>query len=193
MARPVLIEDDALLAKLSRAFREVGYDGATVAILASATGLKKASLYHRFPGGKEQMARDVLSAAEAWLQARVIAVLRAQGRPQDRVAAMADALDSFYSGGKQSCLVNVLSADFGTTGPFSDQVRRLVRDLSEAISLVMQDAGMGAQDADLMAEQLLCELQGSLVLSRVLGTTRPFENFLLRLRDLPEQAGRLRP
>ncbi|MEO0971892.1 MAG: helix-turn-helix domain-containing protein, partial [Pseudomonadota bacterium] len=60
MPRPASINDDDLLDRLSSVFREVGYEEASMALLASASGLKKASLYHRFPGGKEQMAREVL-------------------------------------------------------------------------------------------------------------------------------------
>jgi len=62
MARRATIEDDDLICKLTDVFRNVGYDGASLAVLADATGLKKASLYHRFPGGKEQMAEEVFKA-----------------------------------------------------------------------------------------------------------------------------------
>lgn len=184
MARPVSIEDDALLARLSRTFREVGYEGASVAVLADATGLRKASLYHRFPGGKEQMARDVLRAAELWLKEHVIAPLEAAGRTDGVIAAVAQALEEFYDRGRLSCLVNVLSSDFCHSGPFSDQVKSLAERLISAMSHALHATGMAEPEADLMAEQLLSELQGSLVLTRVLGRTEPFDHFLQRLRRL---------
>lgn len=184
MARPVSIEDDALLERLSRSFREVGYEGASVAVLADATGLRKASLYHRFPGGKEQMAKDVLGAAEAWLREHVIAPLESADSADTGLAAVTQALARFYEGGRLSCLVNVLSSDFGRSGPFSAQVRRLAEGLLSAMSHALREAGMAPSEADLKAEQLLSELQGSLILTRVLGRTDPFDHFLQRLRQL---------
>lgn len=186
MARPVSIEDDALLARLSRTFREVGYEGASVAVLADATGLRKASLYHRFPGGKAQMAQDVLRAAELWLKEHVIAPLEAADRTDGVIVAVAQALEEFYDRGRLSCLVNVLSSDFGRTGPFTAQVRRLAEGLISAMSQALQGAGMAPSEADLKAEQLLCELQGSLILARVLGRTDPFDHVLQRMRQLEE-------
>lgn len=186
MARPVSIDDDALLERLGRTFREVGYEGASLSVLAAASGLRKASLYHRFPGGKEQMARDVLSAAEAWLQTHVIEPLLAEGEPAARIAAVTQALDRFYAGGRLSCLVNVLSSDFAAAGPFSEQLRRLAERLIAAVSHALRGTGMTPSEADAMAERVLCELQGSLVLARVLGRTGPFDRFLQRLRQLAE-------
>ena len=49
------------IAQLSKVFRQYGYEGATLARLSAATGLRKASLYHHFPKGKEKMAAAVLN------------------------------------------------------------------------------------------------------------------------------------
>ena len=51
-----------VIQSLLEVFRKVGYDGASLQQLANATGLKKSSLYHRFPEGKKQMAEEVLKA-----------------------------------------------------------------------------------------------------------------------------------
>ena len=51
-----------LLNALSDVFRKRGYEGATLAELAAAANLGRASLYHHFPGGKAEMARQVLEA-----------------------------------------------------------------------------------------------------------------------------------
>ncbi|TGQ06111.1 helix-turn-helix domain-containing protein, partial [Mesorhizobium sp. M00.F.Ca.ET.217.01.1.1] len=42
---------------IGEVFREHGYEGASLALIGAATGLGKGSLYHFFPGGKEEMAR----------------------------------------------------------------------------------------------------------------------------------------
>ena len=49
---------DALPA-LGEVFREHGFEGASLALIGERTGLGKGSLYHFFPGGKEEMAAAV--------------------------------------------------------------------------------------------------------------------------------------
>jgi len=51
------ITDAQLTDALTDVFRTYGYEGATLSRISEATGLQRASLYHRFPGGKEAMAR----------------------------------------------------------------------------------------------------------------------------------------
>jgi TetR/AcrR family transcriptional repressor of lmrAB and yxaGH operons len=50
------ITDAELLTKCTEVFRTYGFEGATMSRISAATGLEKGSLYHRFPGGKEEMA-----------------------------------------------------------------------------------------------------------------------------------------
>src|ERR1700720_3544465 len=50
-----------VLPQLAEVFRAHGYEGATLALISDATGLGKGSLYNFFPGGKEQMAMEVLT------------------------------------------------------------------------------------------------------------------------------------
>ena len=71
------VDPDDLIDRLLEVFRTVGYDGATLSKLSQATGLQRASLYHRFPGGKKAMAAAVLAHAGAWLDTHVLAPLTA--------------------------------------------------------------------------------------------------------------------
>ena len=59
MPRLVTERADTLPA-LAVVFRECGYDGASLALIGQHTRLGKGSLYHFFPGGKEEMADAVL-------------------------------------------------------------------------------------------------------------------------------------
>ena len=63
-------------AALGEVFRAHGYEGATLALISEATGLGKGSLYHLFPGGKEQMAAEVLADIDAWFELNIYAPLR---------------------------------------------------------------------------------------------------------------------
>ncbi len=183
MARPRSVGEDDLISRLALVFCEVGYHGASLAQLAGAAGLQKASLYHRFPGGKAQMAAEVLTAATGWLADHVIAPLTAAGPPQDRLSRVVAALDGFYDGGRKSCLLNMLSSPRAEDGPFSPAIRAAFGTLTDAFARVALDAGHSPENAARRARRAVALLQGSLVVSRGTGTDAPFREFLDHLPD----------
>src|SRR5438128_10858981 len=88
--RPAKISDEKVFQGLSDVFRRKGYDGASYSDLMKATGLVKASLYHRFPGGKAEMVDRILSEV-------------------DRVRKIARRLREFYKSGQQWCLLDTVT------------------------------------------------------------------------------------
>lgn len=182
MPRPALVASDDLLSRLSLAFRDVGYEPASMAILSERTGLKRASLYHRFPGGKAQMAEEVLARAHAWLDENVLAPLRSDLPPAERIDAMAARLAEFYEDGARACLLNMLAAPIGTEGPFADMIRRSFEDWIDALTTCVVQAGLQPKEARRRATRAVAAVQGALVLSRGLGRTEPFHD---ALADLP--------
>lgn len=182
MGRPALVQPDDLLAQLSLAFRDVGFEAASMTVLSERTGLKRPSLYHRFPGGKEQMAQEVLSGAHAWLAENVLAPLRSDAPPAQRVAAMVEALGRFYEDGARACLLNMLSAPMDRDGPFAPAIRATFEAWLDALAACARDSGVPDDEARARARRVLTLVQGGLVLSRGLGTTDPFAE---ALADLP--------
>lgn len=178
MARQATIADEEVIARLTQVFRDLGYEGASLATLSEATGLKKASLYHRFPGGKEQMAREVLSAADTWVSEHILQPLQADAPPEVRVRQMIKTLNQFYSGGKQACLLNMLSSPDMNKGLFASHIRSSFKAWMNALVAVLVNAGFEKDVARQRAERAIALLQGGLVLSRGMGTTRPFKNCL---------------
>ncbi len=183
MGRPRSIDEGALIARLARVFRDVGYEGASLAVLAQATGLRKASLYHRFPNGKRQMADEVLAAALAWFSENVLAPLKGEGAPKARLAAVAERLDGFYEGGRRACLLNMLAAPCREDGLFSPAIKGALEALIDAFVKLARDAGHAPTAARRRAERSVAMLQGSLVLARGLGSPKPFRKFLESLAD----------
>ena len=103
------IDEDYLMDKLTEVFRLHGYEGSSLSRISEATGLKRASLYHRFPGGKEEMAEAVLQRADDWFGSHILAPLAEPGEPSARVKEMAKRLGDFYGNGNHSCLLDSLS------------------------------------------------------------------------------------
>ena len=178
MARPRSVTEDDLLARLARVFSEVGYEGASLSLLAKATGLQKASLYHRFPGGKQQMADEVLTATGTWLEAQILAPLAGPGAPAERIGIVSANLDSFYHGGARACLLNMLSSPRIEDGPFAPAIRQAFEALISGLADVASETGASPTETRQRAERAVMLLQAALVLSRGTGSTAPFRAFL---------------
>ncbi len=177
------ITEDRLLERLTEVFQEHGYAGASLSLIAAATGLGRASLYHRFPGGKADMALAVLDRADHWFATHVLAPLSGDGTPSERVRAMADRLREFYHSGKRSCLLHTLAV-----GPRGDEIRahieRSLQAWQGAMEQIAKQASLSGAEARRRASEALLRIQGSLVVSRGLGDNRPFLRVLRALPDL---------
>jgi AcrR family transcriptional regulator len=171
-----------VLSRLSQVFSDVGYEGASMAKLAQAAGLQKASLYHRFPGGKQQMAEEVLSSALEWFADNVLRHLNGKEPPAERLSEAIRNLDNFYRGGSKACLLNMLSSPRVEDGPFSQSIKSALETLVDAFARLYAAAGWKRKEARRQAVRVVTMLQGSLVLSRGTGSTAPFRDFLA---DLP--------
>ncbi len=183
MARRQSVDDEQLIAQLSCVFRDVGYAGASLSLLAAATGLKKASLYHRFPDGKQQMAQEVLSAALDWFAKNILATLKSDAPPAERVAIVAERLNAFYAQGRQACLLNMLISPREETGPFSEAIKSAFEALIDAFATLARDAGHTPAEARRCAQRAVILIQGSLVVSRGLGASEPFQTEIAGLAD----------
>src|ERR1700756_939476 len=108
MAKPVS-ERNEILSQLAEVFRAHGYEGTTLSLITEATGLGKGSLYHLFPGGKQQMAAEVLAEIDGWFETNVFAPLRETNDPQQATATMIENVDGYFRSGRRMCLVGVIA------------------------------------------------------------------------------------
>lgn len=182
MPRPTQ-DEDALLDRISEVLQTHGYEGASLSLLSRATGLQRASLYHRFPGGKEQMAEAVLDRAVRWLAEHALAPLNGTGAPEERVRRMTGKLAEFYHQGRRSCLLETLSLG-AEDSPFRERVRSAMKTWIEAMAGVAEEAGMPPEEAGQRAEDALVQVEGGLVLARGIGDRRSFNRALDRLPHL---------
>ena len=179
MASPK-IQKRELLDRLTEVFRIYGFEGASLSRISQATGLQRASLYHRFPGGKEEMAEAVLTSADNWFVSHILAPLSESGTPAVRIKKMADRLHDFYGGGRHSCLLDSLSLD-NKYDSLREHVKKSMTAWMGALIAVSEAAGLPSQMAQDRAEDALSRIQGSLVLARATKNTAPFERTLAEL------------
>lgn len=173
---------EEVLERLLATFRDQGYDGASLSELSTATGLGKSSLYHHFPGGKGDMAEQVLAHLDAALERAMFEPLRASGKPQQKLDAMLGALSAFYEGGKRACLLERLCASVDRKRfrrPLAGAFEKWVG----AVAALAREAGIPERLARSRAEDLVIRIEGSLVLCAGTNDTQSFTRTLAELRD----------
>ena len=178
-----LMSKDEVVGRLMRVFRAFGYGGATLRRLSEATGLGKASLYHYFPGGKEDMARASLDLVETWMHANVVDELRKPGPPVERLNRMLSNLDGLYCGGGERCVLGNLTMS-DARERFQPHLKHLFGLWIAALAELAREAGVPDRDAAERAEQAVLEIQGALIVSAALQSCHPFRRIV---ESLPRQ------
>lgn len=178
------IDDNALTSAVFETFRKHGYEGATIALLSSETGLKKSSLYHRFPAGKDDMAKAAVSHVQIQIQQQmIIPLLNIALAPELRFSTMIASVRQFFVDGTKNSLLNVLS--LGDVKPEIQQRLNAIYDaFLYALEKLAQEVGMSAHDAKLWAERFLIFLEGALVIQRL---TKNKDMFIQQLQYEQQQ------
>lgn len=168
---------------LLQVFRQYGYDGATLARISEATGLGKASLYHHFPGGKDEMVQAVMNYLERWLAENVLPSLQGDDTALEKLHRMCDRLSELYEAGQQPCMSATLLLG-SARDLFRDQVEARYCAWIDAVARVLGDAGFDRTTAQQRGEDMVIALQGSLIVAQ--GMNNP-EIFQRSLQQLPQQ------
>ncbi|MBR8838818.1 MAG: TetR/AcrR family transcriptional regulator [Stigonema ocellatum SAG 48.90 = DSM 106950] len=176
---------DNVITQLSQVFRQYGYEGTSLSKISEATGLGRASLYHYFPKGKQEMAATVLDHIYSALEKDLLTPLQGDGKPADRIRAMCQTVREFYNSGRSSCFLDILSIGDAQT-LFQSPIRRTLNAWLNTLTQVLSEAGLDPESARHQAENAIIQIQGALVLSRCLGNTDPFERVI---ENLPETLG----
>ena len=178
-----LASKEEIIDRLFVVFRDRGFEGASLADLSRATGLGRSSLYHYFPGGKDQMAAAVLARAEAVIESQIFLVAQAPEALKVRVRKIVSVLKQMYSGGRTPCILGQLA-----TASLEPAARKSLRSSLErwtaAIAKLAHDGGMEKIRASEFAEDWVARLQGALIVQAASGSTGAFDRALEALLDL---------
>jgi AcrR family transcriptional regulator len=181
MARTVSERSD-VLPLLAEAFREHGYEGASLALIGEATGLGRGSLYHFFPGGKEEMASAVLGEIEAWFETNIFGVLRTAEHPENALLQTLDATEEYFRSGRRICLVGAFALS-DTRDRFSRALRHYFSEWRAAVAAALSKTGQTPPEAAGNAEEIVLGIQGALVLARALDDPGIFSRAIGRIRS----------
>ena len=182
--RPQKIDDSELMWKLFEVLRSKGYAGTSLNDLAEAAGLKKASLYHRFPNGKEEITLTVLAYSREIVDNTILDVLKDSGKePEIRLKVALKNISKFYDQGKKTCLTRALSTE--KDWPIlTDLLKTGSEKWIHAFQTIAIDLGFDIEVVEDMALDTIIRIQGSLLISNYLDSVLPFKKTLRKIEKL---------
>lgn len=176
-----LTDRESALPALAEAFREHGFEGATLATLSKATGLGKGSLYNFFPGGKEEMMEAVLENIDSWFAKAIFLPLEHVSDPAEAITAMFNDVSAYFRSGRRVCVVGCL----GLNSPgerFLVKVKQYFARWISALAHCLEVGKVPLPIALDLAEEAVSGIQGAIVLARALDDEGSFQRIVRRLQ-----------
>lgn len=155
-------------------FRRQGYAGTGLKAVVERAGAPFGSLYHHFPGGKDQLAAETIRRAGAEYQAMVGEILLAAPDPVTAVR------DAFLGAGEtlrrtdwaDACPIETVALEVASTNDALRQATAEVFDAwAAAASAFLVAAGIDDVEARRLGLTFLAVLEGAFVLDRASRTT----------------------
>jgi AcrR family transcriptional regulator len=169
-------------------FGERGFAGAGLRDVVARSGAPRGSIYHHFPGGKAQLAREAVDHAAD-------AAARPAETLSDPVAALHAYLDAwrteleakdFRAG---SALAAIATAPEEATGTREAAAAGYAR-WSDAFATVLREAGVRRKKATRLATLAVAAIEGAVVLCRARRDTTPLDDIGRELELAIETAPR---
>lgn len=165
-----------------------GLDGTSFADVLAATGAPRGSLYHHFPGGKNEL------VAEAVRYSGELLVI-GMGEPAD--GDPADVIDRFTGlwrlllTGREPAGCSVAAVVIGS--PRDEALREVVAEVfarwTEMLTTHLERAGMATAAARDLALTAIATVEGALMLTRATGDVATYDRITSSLRAAAKAAG----
>ena len=169
----------AIVRAAATLFRRNGYAATGINEIAEVSGAPKGSLYHYFPGGKDQIAE----AAVRFAGAAVVTTLEQLAQEHDTAAAMIRAYCELLagwmakSGFRDGCPIATTLLE---AAPQSTAMAAAGRDAFAGWCAVIAGAlvrdGFGKAEANRLSTLTVSSIEGALILARVEVSARPIED-----------------
>ena len=169
---------DRMIAAARRLFREHGYLGTALSDVVTESAAPRGSIYFHFPGGKEELASEVIllhagdhiahinRAAAATNTARQL-IEAFMGRERDEL------ISTDY---REGCAMAPIAIETTpASAQLSDANRRAFQDLITTLAARLTEKNVPVSRATQLATNVWSSVEGALILSRVLRSPEAFD------------------
>lgn len=182
-----------MLETASRLFQRQGYHRTGFRELVGVSGAPRGSIYHHFPGGKEQIGAEAVALSGAQVRQAIDQVAATATTSSEMIRGVAAALAGWLerSGYVDGCPVATVALECAPESDvIADACRDAFRSWQRAFSEVLEQQSTPPDVAAQRARLVVAGIEGALLLARVERSPQP----LLEVADeiaalLPERPG----
>ncbi len=168
---------DRILTATTELFRRQGYNGTTLSQIVEASAATTGSIYHFFPGGKDELTAEVLRVSGAGYGELVEIVIRSALDPATGMH------NAFEAAGQlmietdfiDPCPIGTIAREVAST---NEPLRLVAADVMqgwvERLAAVLVDAGIDAAQSERLASMSVTTIEGGFVMARTLKDIGPF-------------------
>jgi AcrR family transcriptional regulator len=158
-------------------FRERGYSATGFRDVIAHSGAPRGSIYHHFPGGKEQLAAETVTWAADVIE-----------RQLDRATSSADpilALDTFVGGWREvlensnfraGCPIVAVAAEADAGSTATAAAAAAFTRWQDLVARTLLNAGVGRADARRLATLVVSAIEGAILQCRARGDIAPLRD-----------------
>jgi TetR/AcrR family transcriptional repressor of lmrAB and yxaGH operons len=151
-----------------------GLEGTSFAEVLELSGAPRGSIYHHFPGGKDELVTEAVAVARE----RAIAYLEEQAgkRPREIAAAFLALWRSVLTGSDLGAGCAVLAVTVATDDEeLLARTAEVFRSWRSRLAALLADAGLPADVATRYAAALIASSEGAVVMARAEQSMEPFD------------------
>jgi AcrR family transcriptional regulator len=174
-----MIQSAALL------FRERGVEGTAFADVLERSGAPRGSVYHHFPGGKQQLAEEATRWAGEFMAAGLAAALE----HNDPLAAL-DTFAQLWAGilaqsdYEAGCPIVAAALEGSRTPAARAEAATAFNNWQQLLAEALAKSGVDPDRARSLATLIIAAIEGAVVLARAERTTEPLERVAGELRTI---------
>ncbi|NUT32452.1 MAG: TetR/AcrR family transcriptional regulator [Hamadaea sp.] len=159
-------------------FGERGYAAVSFQDVIARSGAPRGSIYHHFPGGKEQLAAEALRWYAERTRAKMAADREAGGPAVDAVSGYFTSIAYWLrkTDYRAGCPVGAVALDLGDDDALQQVVREAFDDWRRVLERAFLDEGCAPGQARAFAALVIAASEGGIMLARAERDVRPYED-----------------
>jgi AcrR family transcriptional regulator len=178
---------ERIVLSASRLLQQQGYDGTGIKQIAREAGASLGSVYHFFPGGKQELGTEAIARMGHEFATSLGATLRSEEDAGAAVAACARLLAGNLRDAERIDDCGFVSTALGIVGrapEVREAIARAVQSWQDLVAEKLRGAGISADDAQDLASTVLATLEGAETASRISGSDAPLHVAAVHLAKL---------
>ena len=185
-----------MLSAAGELFGQRGYHATAFSDVIEASGAPRGSIYFHFPGGKQQLGREVIALAGDDIEVVVAQAASQAGDPGSLVRALAEGMLERLEGSeyRHGCTIATMCLELAPgDDELSAEFDRVFARWRAALVDSFQTWGIAPERGGSLADLVISALEGALIVSRAARSSEPFRSTVEALVTTLDGATASRP